>query len=289
MLATVYSPEFTAPVAEAIPSDAADFARRLYLKSNSKRLLSYLGFPVAKTYCEGASAADLMDICRSQDAMVVKPVHGKNGWGVLSLVSAGSNRWFCVQMQRDITTSEVFAAMTAVAVRRRLKPVWLAEELLLPPGGAYGPVNDIKLYTFYGRGIVLVLHKSNAANGARYRWYDRDWHPTDTGKYNDRLDQSLRPPLDAMQYEQLALAISPWVLRPFCRVDLMETSRGPVVGELTLKPGSPEKFLKEIQSALFARWKISREVLLQDIQAGYTSDAVDLYRKLGNLHYDLSG
>jgi hypothetical protein len=52
----------------------------------------------------------------------------------------------------------------------------------------------------------------------------------------------LPPPQDPQALMALAQAISADLPIAFCRIDLFETGRGPVVGELTPEPGGYQNF-----------------------------------------------
>jgi len=96
----------------------------------------------------------------------------------------------------------------------------------------------------------------------RHKFYDFEWQPVITGKYTDTTDESLPPPEDPAALSALASSVSAALPAPFCRVDLYETTRGPVVGELTPEPGGYYLFDSAVDLYLglayeLAEWSLS--------------------------------
>jgi hypothetical protein len=60
---------------------------------------------------------------------------------------------------------------------------------------------------------------------------------------------------------ELAERLSAIIGRPFLRIDLFESERGPVLGEFTPRPGPPEVFVPEIDEELGRLWEQAEQRL----------------------------
>jgi hypothetical protein len=89
-------------------------------------------------------------------------------------------------------------------------------------------------------------------------------------KFADRLDSDLAPPIDAEALLDLAEMLPGTIGRSFVRIDLFESERGPVLGEFTPRPASPEIFVPEIDEMLGPPWEEAEQRLFAcEITAGW--------------------
>lgn len=197
---------------------------------------------------------------------VVKPVHGRDSVGVAALVPRAEGGWHDVLRRRSFTTFDELIADLGLPLREeRIKTDrWVVEELLLPPDGTYRPVDDIKVYAF--RGVVAcTMIVAKDAPKKRYRWFDPDWRPIDVGQYAAKTDGTIGPPPHAEEIRALAGRLSQEVPLPFVRVDCYDTSRGPVVGELTPLPGGHDKFSEEWDERLGTMYEYAESTLIREV------------------------
>ncbi|QBI20741.1 hypothetical protein ER308_15005 [Egibacter rhizosphaerae] len=207
-------------------------------KQAARRVLESLGAPVPRHHDVLGSLREVTP-SHLTEPRVLKPVSGSSSHGVAALVPDGSGRgWHDVLAGTSETFEELIARLEGIARKRRVGEQWLVEELLLHPDEDPRPANDVKVYAFRGEIGCVLLQR---AAPRRYRWFDADWTPVDVGKYRDRIDETLAPQ-DPEGALRLAADISSALPIPFMRVDLYDSSRGLVVGELTPLPGKADRF-----------------------------------------------
>ena len=214
------------------------------------------GVATARVLCENFTLQHLRDALEGIDACVVKPHHTHSSRGVLSLKRIDEITFSCLQQRRPMRLVEILEHLYAEMREHQFPNHWQLEELLLPPSGLLRPVDDFKFYAFRGR-VGLVLQVARSQQGQRYRWYDRDWYPVDTGKYDGALDPTLLPPRAPQALLAVAERISASLPVPFCRIDLYETRQGVVLGELTAVPGAYHAFGEKADGYLGAMFELA--------------------------------
>lgn len=237
--------------------------RRLYSRINdkavSKALVSALGLPQAEIHSVGLPLADAIEYAeqRRLDRFVVKPREAKDSIGVRGLVREGSD-FRCILTGRRRSRAGLEEELRAVMNRHGRTDAWIIEELLLPPEGKLAPVDDFKFYAFYGE-IVCILHKRRSFGWKRmtqwHQWYGPHWNVIDSGKHPHKVNPDMRPPPGADLLLQTAQNWSLRLLIPFARLDLYDTTRGAVLGEITPRPGNQDGFSAEWQSRLNKAWQ----------------------------------
>lgn len=175
------------------------------------------------------------------DAGVIKPVNATNAWGVLPFRRTSAHSVKNLFDGKAYSFTALLELLHAPMQRFMFPNRWQIEELLTPPDRPDQVPDDFKLYAFAGQ-VPLILQVRRGANGNRYKFHDSTWTPVQTGKYHDETDNTLPLPANPQALVDLACAISRDLPAPFCRIDLFETHRGPVVGELTPEPGGYHKF-----------------------------------------------
>lgn len=217
------------------------FTRLARRRSWSGAWLAEHGHPVPAHLAGPFPLQDLPRHLEGLEAGVIKPVHATNAWGVFPFRRSGPFALASLFDRRDYSYTALLETLHAPMQRYMFPNRWQIEELLLPPDDASRVPDDFKAYAFAGA-VPLILQVRRGPKGNRYRFHDSDWQPVDTGKYPDATDPSLPPPRDPDALTALAQAISRDLPAPFCRIDLFETTRGPVVGELTPEPGGYQNF-----------------------------------------------
>ncbi|MDF2094479.1 ATP-grasp fold amidoligase family protein [Aquibaculum arenosum] len=282
----LYFKENGAHYRKYLPSYVRTALPKIGKKKYGKEFLSILNCDLPKTYCLGLPPRRVMEVCADMEEVVIKPDEGKNSWGVFGLKKIGNHRWYNIQEDKEYSTDSIVDLMSAVSDQGNVSPTWMAEELLIPPNGAYRPVEDIKIYAFYGQ-IALVLHKENivrgGSNDAKYRWYNSHWTEVKTGKYERKRSDILAPPPDYCAYNSIAKRVSSYILKPFYRIDILNTNRGPMVGELTPWPGHPKGFSPEVSIDLASMWFRAQHRLIHDVSFELVDEQLNAYKKLNQL------
>ena len=154
---------------------------------------------------------------------------------------------------------------------REARAPFFAEEMLHGPDG--GPIpDDVKCYMFYGEvGHILVRTVGEHGNAETIRLKFVDEHGTDYGPVavGRKHDPEIVVPQTLPRMVEVARHLSRAVGLPFCRVDLYDTSKGIVLGEITRAPsGGNERFLETHDEMLGARWLEGSARLNADLSAG---------------------
>lgn len=249
----------------AIDPDQAHPLRQLPFKLRNYRLAASHGIAVPEIHATWTTV-DEIDLSGLPDEFVVKSDGGAGGHGVLPLRRESEDRY------RLVSTDKV---MSADDVRERLRSVtslsgpYFAEELLRPAASDATIPEDVKIFAFYGEiGQVLLRHVHEHGNLRRtnYRFVDSSGTDLGDGVWDRRLDPSIPLPAQLETMVEAARHLSMAVGVPFVRVDLYETDRGVVLGELTRVPGgrpqySPahDAFMGELYEN--ARWRLERDIV----------------------------
>lgn len=257
-----------------LPLEVRKVYRHINHKPVCKALAEALDIPQARQLGSGLSLQDavswLMDWSKDTE-FVLKPEEGANGQCVIRLVSLGDGRF------RSLTTGSIWShtrllnQLGADLERFGRRDAWIIEEFLRPAVDNGELVDDFKFYAFHGEVACILQRKHFLEHGkrrVRHQWYDAGWSVTDTGKHPDLIDDRIRPPAEA---EQLSAAASDWsrrLLVPFSRLDLYSTANGPILGEITPRPGNASGFNDHWQHGLAVAWKRAADLLAKDLEAG---------------------
>ena len=214
-----------------------------------------LGVPTAKILKDDFSLQHLRDVLQGIDACVIKPKEAHSSRGVLSLKRVDEITFECLQLRCRLRLVDILERLYQEMREYQFPNHWQLEELLLPPSGLLRPVDDFKFYAFRGR-VGLILQVARQPEGQYYRWYDRDWHPAETGKYAEANDPALLPPRAPEALLSVAERVSAALPTPFCRIDLYEACQGPVLGELTPVPGTYHAFGEQADLYLGAMFEL---------------------------------
>lgn len=212
---------------------------------------------------EGISLGEL------PNEFVLKSAGGASSRGVLPLRRT-TGGYELISHDTRLTEDDVREHFLDQTGSRRLRAPFFAEELLRGTTGDIIPL-DIKVYAFYGEvGHVLlrrvVRHGDPESVTARYL----DADGADLGPLTpDRtIDASIPIPARLPDALDAARRLSVAVRLPFVRVDLYETERGTVFGELTPRPGGPQRYRREHDRLLGAMWEEAQARLERDLAAG---------------------
>ena len=211
-----------------------DFLRSKYAQN---KLFTDLQLDCAKMFGGRSTVEDL--IFPKDCDFVVKPDFGVGSHGVFVVVMRNGLMFDLKGV--ELVEEDLRSQIQSAKEKKKIYKKWVVEERLFDRDRD-GAVTDYKFYCFRGK-CPLLLAKLNYPN--RYAWLSDRFDIVDVGEYNDRFAIDFAPPsnLDAMW--GVAQQISRLIPLPFCRIDLYNTTRGVVIGELTPAPGRPEYLFNE--------------------------------------------
>lgn len=248
-----------------LPRESAEYIYDLHSKGKQRALARTAGMPVAEVYVDGVTLRDALAALDAlpHERFVLKPNHGRNSVAVFCLAREGSG-------YRDLTSGSVHT--TAQLGRRALRAYeplrradeWLVEELLLAPTDPTRTATDFKFYCFGDR-AELVRQRVSVGFGKErrvlMRHYDRDGVPVDTGLKAAQICDDLELPASFLDLRSEAERVSAMITTPFMRVDLYDSHRGVVLGELTPGPGGMYSLNPEWKERFTRRWHESARAL----------------------------
>lgn len=208
------------------------------------------------------AVADALDALPEPDRpAVLKPNNGSGGKSVHLLSPNGDGTHVDLLAGVVRTWAEVIDLAGRPRTRRlnrdNVEPPWLVEELLLDEAGRL--LCDWKFWCFGGEPAV-VMQRSHRPPGGKYghKWWSPQWEELGCIRPRPRI-MEYRPdlPLPTMPSALLDAArrVAAHVPAAFVRVDLYDTARGPVFGEITPWPGGTEPFVPEWECRLGHLWE----------------------------------
>lgn len=185
------------------------------------------------------------------ERFVLKPEFASTSIGVLLLerITRGSFRNVVTGIESTRQSLMEYCTDIASAHYKQENPeaVFVVEELLRGADGSTPPP-DVRCYCFQGE-IGMILTEHHITGQARAMYFDGNFVPFDdlderysisdySARTGDESIESAVPPKNARAILNVARRISSAVPSAFCRVDLYDTDRGVVLGELTFYPGT---------------------------------------------------
>lgn len=206
------------------------------------------------------------------DAFVLKSRTGSSNRGVKALVRRG-DAFMDLLRDRTWTIPEMVEHQAELEEKQQASPQMFAEELVWKVNVDGAIADDWKFYCFYGRvGLAMQrdLKKSGDPSDWKFKFWDRDWSDLGPVKFVDRLDQDLPPPVAPEAMVAMAERLSVLIRRPFVRVDLFESERGPLLGEFTPAPGPPEVFTADVDEMLGRLWEDAEaRIFAEEVGSGW--------------------
>lgn len=265
--------------ATAIDPEGRHPYRQLKLKLRNYRFAQSHGVGTPEILAVWPTVDDI-DLSDLPETFVLKSDLGSHNRGVLLLRRLPSEGFQSLDGLNLFTRDEIRGHFASQLPFRRVGGPFFAEELLIPPEGGLLPV-DVKISAFYGEIAHVLLRRVTHPQGmdgpavAAYKFVDACGDDLGRIRQTNRLDAGIPPPANLADMLAQARHLSRALGVPGCRVDLYNTTRGIVLGELTLTPGGPQEYLPEHDAQLGAVWRDA--VLRRDL------DLVD-GRPFGLLH-----
>jgi len=240
--------------------------RRIPRKLRNYSLAASHGVPIPTVYDVWADLADV-DLSALPATFVIKSDRGAGARGVLPLRRRAHDTFQVVGGDDVLTQEEVRVRLQD----RSVGPPFFAEEILVQPGTRDLP-EDVKIYMFYGQvGHIMLrrMPRHGSMKHARFRFLTEDGVDLGDDIAPDRMiDASIQPPDPLDTYLDIARHLSRAVALPFVRVDVYDTTRGPVFGELTRGPGGRQGFRADHDLVLGEMWDRAQLRLDLDLVAG---------------------
>jgi len=133
---------------------------------------------------------------------------------------------------------------------QHIKPLILVEEVLLQRGG--GELKDYKFYTFYGNVKLVKIFSPTSRRHHEEILLDANWKPIQLSSRRDK-NTLLIPPKPESYQEMLGIVQKLGENLDFVRVDLYDTTRGVILGEMTIYPLAG-RFNSPTPDPNFNRW-----------------------------------
>lgn len=265
-----------------LPLGARLILGNLAQKSLARDLALELGLEVSSTYLARCPLSVVIQRLNEIETAVIKPDRASGSVGVL-LLQKVEGRFRNILSGEYVDLNGIANHLSRVREKHRLEDSWIVEELLLPADHEVRPIDDIKIYCFYGRPVV-ILQRRNLWNGRRrdvaYKWYDPTWKEVATGKYTNKISPSMESPINKDALLKTAMSASMKLPTPFMRIDLYDASRGVIFGEFTPTPGDRTSWNAAWDARLVAEWKDAARRLSDDIAKGHRRDEIDRLIKL---------
>lgn len=210
---------------------------------------------------------DEIDWASLPDRFVLKPLEGAASRATFLLCRDG-DRYRDLMDGSHKTLDDVLAVARDLADRGLVSSRFCVEELLAPRAGLLDRVDqpdDFKVFCFWDRPVVVMQRRLGGtidSSAWRFKFWSAGWDDLGPIKYPDRCDQSLELPEGAAEIIDVVERIGRHLAIPFVRLDVYDTDRGVVFGEVTPHPGPPERWDPRVDEILGRHWEHAEARLL---------------------------
>ena len=176
------------------------------------------------------------------ERFVLKPAYSSTSRGVLVLERVADDVFLDHMSGKPLSLANIIEIQqTVFSAHSRAKRKYTLVEEYVEDANTQGIPEDYKFLAFQGKiGIIIKINRNNDKLVMSY--FDSQFRPI----YDDRVafkselaDLEISTiPRNWRRLLDVARRASVVVPTPFARIDLFDTTRGPVLGEVTLTPGS---------------------------------------------------
>ena len=215
--------------------------RQLKLKLRNYRFAQSHGIGTPEILAVWPTVEDI-ELSDLPETFVLKSDFGSHNRGVLLLRRLSGDSFQSLDGFNLFTGAQIRHHFAAQLPFRRVGGPFFAEELLAAPEGGLLPV-DVKISALYRDIAHVLLRRVTHPEGmdgpavAAYKFVDPNGEDLGRIRQTNRLDAGIPPPANLPEMLAEARHLSRALGVPGCRVDLYNTTRGIVLGELTLTPG----------------------------------------------------
>ena len=245
-------------------------------KPDGYELASSLGIEVPIQHVPSVEIGEIHEL-QLPDRFVLKPHQGAANRGVFLLVRHEHDFLDLMDMRRK-SIDDVVTSCRQLADQGAISERLVIEELLSPPAELADHVfvpDDLKVYCFYDRPVLTMQRRMYdarrpdhpAAPGPAswmFKFWTSAWEDLGPVKFSDRYCEVLEQPPGGDDVLAAAARISSALAVPFVRLDLYDTDRGTVFGEVSPHPGPPEVWSDEMDDLLGRHWELAEARLQAD-------------------------
>ncbi|KXZ57289.1 hypothetical protein Bravens_01809 [Brevibacterium ravenspurgense] len=224
------------------------------------------GVETPTVYGEWNNISDV-DFSVIPDEFVLKSDGGSTSQGVLPLRRVSPDVYIRADGLKEFTQDEIVDHMLEAERKGVAYGRIFVEEFLHPAQGCNTIPDDVKIYMAYDQ-VLHVLLRSVDSHGNVYGNRSKyvDEHGECLGVVNRGRTPDLSIPVPSSLPEMVSIAkrVSKSLRLPFVRVDLYDTTRGVVLGELTRAPGGEQKYILEHDQRMGRGWLVGSANLWLD-------------------------
>lgn len=214
---------------------------KLMHKSNLQNFCGQVGVRMPQEILKFDSVDDI-DPDRLPEKFVLKPAFASAGEGVMLLERQEGGGFYDQLSKKGCSSADIVKVQESIdkkysRVRRR---EFIVEQYVQDGDGSSVPP-DYKFLAFQGEvGVIIRIDRTN--DRLRMSYFDGEFTPVvdDRIRFNNSIADRewLLPPSNWFSLLNMARRISVAVPTPCARIDLFSDVSGPMLGEITLTPGS---------------------------------------------------
>jgi hypothetical protein len=219
-----------------------------------------------------ANCADVSEISWGElpDSFVLKTLHGAASRGVLPLVRRGNKYLDLLATARGpMSPAEIEAYLRQQKQAGKVSSRLTIEELIPSPHNSQPTLApDLKLYCFYGAvGLVMVRTTNGSRDRHSFQYRHFDEHGADLGEalIGRNVNRSVPAPLHLDELVEAGRMLSAAIPSPFARIDFYENSDSIIFGEITPRPGGPQRPRPDLDIRLGTLWEEAEARLVNDL------------------------
>jgi len=223
------------------------------------------GLPMPAIYSTWRHPAEV-DLSACPDQFVLKPSVMHSAWGVMVLERTGERSTFREMLSGRVLKEEsIRREQQAVYERCQYKGSYriFAEERISDDAAPNGVPFDYRVFCYFDRAMMIQQINRNSTP-KEFAWFDENFEPLDPDGHieSDWSHISKGTHVRPAHWEsmlEIAVSVTQRLRTPFMRVDMFNSTRGPLIGELTPAPGGPYygdwyRFTPEYDAALGDAW-----------------------------------
>lgn len=258
---------------EATSSDpryAALPTRGMTYKLRTYEQVASHGFAIPTIYAVWENTSSL-DLDALPESFVLKSDGGSTSKGVLPLRRSGPDAFLRADGLRTLSSADVKEHFDNAYANGDAYGALFAEELLYPADGSTAIPNDVKIYTAYGTILQALLRhvdEHGLVSETRSKYVDERGSDLGAVATHRTLDPNIAVPSSLPEMVEIARHLSRASGLPFCRVDLYDTTKGVIVGEITRAPGGAQTYVEAHDRLMGQLWHLAEAELQLDLQQG---------------------
>lgn len=212
---------------------------------------------------ESISEVPFQDLPHS---FVIKPTREDSMRGVLVLQRQGENLFYDELRTRTVTQEQVIQEFDSLFEKHQHKNNRIIVEEYVRDSDGFIVPRDFKFYAFRGE-IAIILEINRNTRPLTVSWYDSQFQPVADGRIavNEKYANHVpgRRPAGWREMIEVASIVSRNIPTPFASIDMYSSTRGPLVGEITLTPGGiyygGYKLSEALEIKMGAMWEIASQ------------------------------